>query len=85
MLENLFFTDTLSPPNLPSSANNMSTEFEQSALPVKSSMKVKRLLSTLLQFANTLNVDAAESVKTLIFNLAVSFSYFYTSLLVEYQ
>lgn len=49
----------------------MTTEFEQSALPSKSSIKVKRLLSTLLQFANALNVDAAESVKTLIFNLVV--------------
>ncbi len=52
--------------------SNHTSDLEQNTMPSKSLIKIKRLLSTLLQFASTLNVDAGETVKTLIFNLAVS-------------
>lgn len=54
------------------SSNSASDNQEQAFVTSKTTSKLKRLLSTLLQFANTLNSDIGESVKSLIFNLAVS-------------
>lgn len=65
-------SDSSSPPLMQSllSSNSASDNQEQAFVTSKTTSKLKRLLSTLLQFANTLNSDIGESVKSLIFNLA---------------